>query len=97
MKRSALPIENLPAETPRCPWCNRKLRPVVNELGANGKPIYDASLAREMAVRRVFVRWNAYDNLFDRLNCARAFAVASYNAGCRRTFTGLPGFKKEDL
>jgi hypothetical protein len=82
--RSTLPIEGLPDKTPRCPWCDRALRPIVNELDAAGKSVYDPHRVA-LIVRRVFLRWNAYDDLFCRLSCARQFAVACYRAGYRRT------------
>lgn len=82
MNNNLLPIENLPAETPRCPWCNRKLRPVVDETHQGRRVAFGKNAEID---RRVFLRWNAYDGIFDRLVCARSFAVAAYQAGFRRT------------
>lgn len=72
MTRRYLPIEGLPADRPRCVWCDRPFAAHTIDTRT------DAGIARK------FSRWSSYDGLFDRLRCARAFAVASYRGGYRR-------------
>lgn len=71
------PIEGMPAERPRCAWCNAPLAAILNTEHTDGdhqKPV----------VRRVFVRWSAYEGLFHNTGCAIRFAGASYRGGYRR-------------
>jgi len=84
-KTARPPIEDMPPERPRCPFCGSGLRPVVQGLTAAGNHAYG-----RLATRRAFVRWDGYAisaaNHFDKfctLACARAFANAAYLAGYR--------------
>lgn len=69
------PIEGMPADRPRCPYCDRKLAPVVHEERVDG---YGSRI-----IRRTWVRWRAKRQLFCTLSCALDFAVACHKAGYR--------------
>ena len=77
--RKLPPIDGLPLTRPRCAYCNRGLRPVTSHEFRKGLIVW--TLPR--VVRRAFLRWDAYDGIFCRLSCARAFAVAAHAAGYR--------------
>ena len=80
MKR--VPVEGVPAERPRCPYCNRRLRPVSNDT--QEKQDLPGGVWRLVVTRRAWAgRWLAYAGLFCRLNCALNFAVAAHEAGYR--------------
>lgn len=90
-KRKVLPpIEGLPAKAPICPYCGRSLKPWTQDT-IERRPVtrtdrWDGSKftgTENVITSRKFVRWSAYDGVFDRLKCARYFALAAYNAGYR--------------
>ena len=77
-KRKAVPIENMPPieERPRCPYCNKRLRPRVDD-----DRVYEPSY-------RIVRRWwagdyHGYRQLFDTKKCAIDFAAAAHKAGYR--------------
>lgn len=72
------PIAGMPTERPRCAWCDRGLKPLVDDTW-NG----DRGLGRRM-IARVFLRWRAYESVFCTTRCAIRFAGASYRGGFRR-------------
>ena len=77
-----LPIEGLPDERPVCPWCGRKLVPVtIDRRTKRSGDVGD--FASGDVIARKFHRWKGYAELFDRLQCALEFALASYRAGYR--------------
>ena len=83
------PIEELPAERPRCAFCDRPLRALTRDtqnpaVWADGhhNPLVPRIL------RRVFWRWDGYGwdghrALFCRHQCATNFGAAAYKAGYR--------------
>jgi hypothetical protein len=71
------PIDGLPLERPRCPWCNTTLRPWVDEVRANQS-------STSPIVRRSFHGRRSYGGRFDTMRCAMQFAATAYNAGFRR-------------
>lgn len=73
--RRRLEIEGLPARRPRCQACDRKL-PFLTRDEYQKEPVF-------RRIRRVFVKWSGYDDLFCTLTCARAFAYAAHRAGFR--------------
>lgn len=77
--RQLPPIDGLPAERPRCAFCDRKLRPITTHERRKGL----IDWTRPAVVRRQFIRWDSYDGLFCRLVCARQFACAAHRAGYR--------------
>jgi hypothetical protein len=80
----------MPEPRPLCPWCDRKLRPVVDvktakDALAGPKPFQAGDVYYTTGViRREFVRWSAYQNVFCSATCAVAFAGAAYRGGYRR-------------
>lgn len=72
MKRP--PIEGMPADQPRCQYCDQKFRCWTKDTWADGYRIL---------ARRVFAGWRSYDGLFCRLICARRFAQAAHRGGYR--------------
>jgi hypothetical protein len=76
-RRRMPPIEGLPVERPVCVWCQKKLRPVSNG-------VYESGKLSGALLRRTFVRWDAYRDVFCTLQCALNFADASYRGGYRR-------------
>lgn len=87
------PIEGLPKDRPRCPFCDGLLRPVVQELRADGQDRFAVNADSSKPItRRIFQRWDGYAiergnafDLFCRLRCARDFANAAFRAGYRIT------------
>lgn len=73
MTRHLPPIQGVPTERPVCAYCGNPL-PVVTKDEYGG--------SREI-VARTFWRWGGYNGLFDKLKCARFFAVAAHRAGYR--------------
>jgi hypothetical protein len=71
-------ILGLPAERPRCAWCNRPLRPDVRNTYS------DDPLWRRRIIQRHFNGWRTIEGVFDTNGCAVKFAGASYRGGYRR-------------
>jgi hypothetical protein len=67
----------MPAERPRCAWCDRQLRPYIDVERADGS-------WSGRVVRRTWIGWRAYEGVFDTATCAIKFAGASYRGGYRR-------------
>jgi hypothetical protein len=85
------PITGMPDVRPRCPFCDKFLRPDVQEFRSDGRdrmvPMSDYRLP---IVRREFRGWRGYriakGNTFDKfctLSCAYGFASAAFLAGYR--------------
>ena len=82
--RKLPPIEGLPAERPRCAYCNRPLRPMTTST--SNPAVWAGQHFNPMVPRvlhRVFFAWNAYAGLFCRHKCATSFAAAAHKAGYR--------------
>lgn len=73
------PIERLPVDRPRCAWCDRQLRPIVDEIR---NPSQETTAPR--LLRRIFVQWREIERAFCSSKCAVLFAGASYRGGFRR-------------
>jgi len=73
------PIEQMPAERPRCAWCDRLLKPRVENVYSQ-----EPQLWLRRIVRRTFIRWRTVEGVFDTNRCAIRFAGASYRGGFRK-------------
>lgn len=71
------PIEGMPKDRPRCAWCDKLLRPRLDIKHEDGN-------YSKRVLRRIFLGWNAYEDLFCTSTCAVRFAGASYRGGYRR-------------
>lgn len=92
-----VPIEGVPEQRPRCPFCDKPLQPELKQIREDGKDRYDTTTAagalhwtKLRVVKKVFTGWKGYPvargNAFDKfctLGCARAFANAAFVAGYR--------------
>lgn len=76
------PIEGMPADRPRCVWCNRPFKAWTDDTREEGRDEHRALIS--IVIRRTFKNFSSYRGKFDRLRCALAFAVAAHNAGYRR-------------
>lgn len=85
------PITGMPELRPRCPSCDRPLRPDVQEFRSDGSDRF-APMSNFMLpiVRREFRGWRGYRiakgndrDRFCTLSCAYAFASAAFRAGYR--------------
>lgn len=82
-RRTLPPIEGVPKDAPTCPWCGRALKPWATNTYEK-MPFADRAGFSTEVTKRTFAGWEAYDGLWDRLVCARAFATAAHAAGFRR-------------
>lgn len=80
-RRRRPPVEGVPSPRPRCPLCNRPLKFWTSSAEA-ARVLY-ADEARPTSATLTFKGWRSYGGLFDRLQCALEFAVASHRAGYR--------------
>jgi hypothetical protein len=72
-------VEGVPAVRPRCAWCDRPLKPSVDNHYSDEPQIW-----KRRIVRRTFAGWRAYEGVFCVQACAIRFAGASYRGGYRR-------------
>lgn len=85
--RKRPPIDGMPEVRPLCPFCHKKLYPMVDEFKGD-KNRFDATAEwKKPITRRVFTGWRGYttgtDDKFCSLKCAYAFARAAFKAGYR--------------